>query len=254
MPLLQFRGVRTLVEPFVRGPPPLKSPWMWLFKLPGVYYSWTRAFCVAPFSPRQVPSRPECATQPHTSSTTSQAWDFLPEHELTSLLGKQRLRQCHRARTLLQGLTKFLAQAVHSDSQLQQLFNEWRAIHRAPGYPGGFQPWVLSWDCVAWYFLDFPSLPWLSDLVQLLQFDCQALAAAEASGAAPSMWQLNWMSAPASPARATEPSAPCLSRFSRPFSRSFPSRYRGSHPSSLVSGIAGSLGPAFTALLPGLLE
>ena len=40
---------------------------------------------------------------------------------------------------------------------------------------------MLSWQCVTWYPLDFPSLPWLSDLVQLLQFDCQALAAAEAA-------------------------------------------------------------------------
>ena len=107
--------------------------------------------------------------------------DFLPQHEVTSRLCKQRLRQCRRARTLQQGLTKFLAHPMPPDSQFQQLLNEWHAIHRAAGYPGGFRHWVLSWQCVTWYPLDFPSLPWLSDLVQLLQFDCQALAAAEAA-------------------------------------------------------------------------
>ena len=106
--------------------------------------------------------------------------DFVPPHELVSVQGKQRLRQCRRARTLRQGLTKFLSLPQPSDQQFQQLLNEWRAIHRAPGFPGGLQQWVLSWECVQFYPLDFPTLEWLTDLVQLLQFDCQAFAAAEA--------------------------------------------------------------------------
>ena len=106
--------------------------------------------------------------------------DFVPPHDLVSVQGKQRLRQCRRVRTLRQGLAKFLTQPGSSDQQFQQLLNEWHAIHRAPGFPGGFKNWVLSWECVRFYPLDFPSLEWLTDMVQLLQFDCQAFAAAEA--------------------------------------------------------------------------
>ena len=44
----------------------------------------------------------------------------------------------------------------------------------------GFASWVLTWDFVTFFPEDFPSFDWLSDLVQLLEYDCQAQAAQEA--------------------------------------------------------------------------
>ena len=106
--------------------------------------------------------------------------DFLPTVEIVSVRCKQRLKQCRRTKTLMRGLRKFLSQP-YQEQQMQQLLNEWHAILRAPGYEGGFQGWVLSWDFVLFFPEDFPSLPWLTDLVQLLEFDCQAQAQQEAT-------------------------------------------------------------------------
>ena len=107
--------------------------------------------------------------------------DFLPQAEVVSVVCKQRLKQCRRARTLLRGLNKFLAQSTPSENQLQQLLGEWVAICRAPGYRGGFVPWVLFWTFIVSFPVDFPSQAWLSDLVRLLEFDCEAMAAQEAA-------------------------------------------------------------------------
>ena len=74
-----------------------------------------------------------------------------------------------------------MATSAHDDHAFQQLLNEWAAIDRATGYGCPFSDWVLQWDFVTHYPLDFPELPWLLDICQLLEFDCQALAAQEAA-------------------------------------------------------------------------
>ena len=106
--------------------------------------------------------------------------DFQPQVEVVSLQCKQRLRQCRRAKTLLQGLRKFGRTVAFDPAQLQQLFNEWHAIQRAPGYNGPFCNWVLSWEFMVQFPLDFPTEPYLEDLVRLLEYDCEAMAAQEA--------------------------------------------------------------------------
>ena len=107
--------------------------------------------------------------------------DFMVDVETTSLRVKWRLRQCRRVRTLLGGVRKMATMASPPDSLVQQLLNEWLAISRAKGYGSSFAQWVLSWDFVQFWPVDFPSEPWLHDLLQLLQYDCQALAAHVAS-------------------------------------------------------------------------
>ena len=107
--------------------------------------------------------------------------DFQPQIEVISVKCRQRLRQCRRARTLLQGLRKFQQSPVWNPAQLQQLFNEWHAILKAPGYHGRFCDWVLSWDFMVHFPRDFPSVAYVADLVRLLEHDCEALAAQEAA-------------------------------------------------------------------------
>ena len=59
--------------------------------------------------------------------------------------------------------------------------HSWAAIARAPGYGGAFCDWLLQWDFVQMFPVDFPDIHWLGELCQLLEFDCEALAAQEAS-------------------------------------------------------------------------
>ena len=60
------------------------------------------------------------------------------------------------------------------------MFNEWHAIVRAPGYGKSFASWLLSWEFVGHFPIDFPSLDWLTDVCRLLEFDCEAQASQEA--------------------------------------------------------------------------
>ena len=107
--------------------------------------------------------------------------DYMPAAECTSVKLRMRVRQCRRVQTFLAGMRKFAGCAVPCDAQVQQLFREWEAIVNAKGYGRKFSHWVLSWDCVTVFPLDWPTLPWLADLLQLLQFDCTALAQAEST-------------------------------------------------------------------------
>ena len=109
-------------------------------------------------------------------SSRDRAADFMVSHDTTDIRVKWRVRQCRRARTMLGGLRKFLSLAEPDTVLLQQLLNEWAVITRAKGYGTSFTEWVLSWDFVQRFPIDLPSEEWLRDLVQLLQFDCEALA------------------------------------------------------------------------------
>ena len=62
---------------------------------------------------------------------------------------------------------------------MQQILHEWHALLRAKGYGRSFRQWVLAWDFVTYMPVDWPSASWMHDLVQLLEFDCEALAAHE---------------------------------------------------------------------------
>ena len=116
---------------------------------------------------RQVPQLPR----------PGRAGDFMVSTETPSIRVKWRVRQVRRVRTMLGGLRKFLSMESPCPTLLQQLLNEWAAIVRAKGFGSCFADWVLSWDFVGYFPTDFPTEPWLHDLHQLLQFDCQALAA-----------------------------------------------------------------------------
>ena len=106
--------------------------------------------------------------------------DFMPSTEGTGHRLRLRVKQCRRVRTLLAGVRKAELQDTPSDTYVQQLLNEWAAVCRAAGYGRSFQAWVLSWPFVGTYPVDWPPSWWLHDLVQLLEFDCAALAAQEA--------------------------------------------------------------------------
>ena len=111
------------------------------------------------------------------------AWQgaYNPDVEVTSVLGKLKVRQVRRVQTLLAGLKK-LNSSPHrpGPDQVQQLRNEWWAICRARGYPPDFPNCVLS---VA-YFNRFPTaLPdvdWLSDLLSYLRYDADSLTRQQA--------------------------------------------------------------------------
>ena len=105
--------------------------------------------------------------------------DFQPAYEATSVAVRMRTRQCRRLRTLLSGLRKVEAVDSPPDSVIQQLLNEWSAVLRAPGYRPSFVKWLLTWDFLPLVPLDWPTADWLQDVVQLVEFDCNALAARE---------------------------------------------------------------------------
>ena len=107
--------------------------------------------------------------------------DYEPSQECTSVQARMRVRQCRRVRTLLRGLRKFLSMSQPCEDLLQQLFREWTAVVKAKGYAGPFEEWVLSWPFVHHFPVDFPEETWLADLVQLLEYDCEAFIAQEAA-------------------------------------------------------------------------
>ena len=105
--------------------------------------------------------------------------DVTPSFEGTSLLVRQRTRQCRRVRTFLSGFKKFSRGLETDDTLLQNLLHEWAAICRAPGYGACFSDCMLQWECVPYFPQDFPTLEWRHSALQLLEFDCQAWAARE---------------------------------------------------------------------------
>ena len=106
--------------------------------------------------------------------------DFMPGTESTSLRLRLRVKQCRRVRTLLSGVRKAEAQGTPPDDYVQQLLNEWSAVCKASGYGRSFQEWVMAWPFVGIFPTDWPPSWWLHDLVQLVEYDCTALAAQEA--------------------------------------------------------------------------
>ena len=106
--------------------------------------------------------------------------DYEPPIECTSIRLRMKVRQVRRARALLGGIRKAERLSCPPDSMIQQLLQEWQALQRAKGYGLPFLQWVSSWDFVGYVPIDWPSSTWLHDLVQLLEFDCQAEAAREA--------------------------------------------------------------------------
>ena len=107
------------------------------------------------------------------------AGDFQPDCEGTSIRVKWRVRQCRRVRTFQGGLRKFLSLEEPCERLLQQLLNEWRAIRGARGYGHSFSAWLLGWSFIEVVPVDFPSLQWIDEVRQLLEFDCKALSAHE---------------------------------------------------------------------------
>ena len=107
--------------------------------------------------------------------------DYAPKEEATSVRSRQRTRQVRRAQTLLRGLRKaHQAGTLQDPPVLQQLSDEWRAILRAPGYPGGFSTWLLQ--CVQFSSIPvgLPDLEFLSVMFQYIRYDCDSVVAMEA--------------------------------------------------------------------------
>ena len=105
--------------------------------------------------------------------------DYTPAFEATSILVRMRTRQVHRIRSLLGGVRKAESQSLPADSFIQHLLNQWGAVLRAPGYGRDFTTWLLSWPFVTWMPVDWPTSDWLFEALQLVEFDCTAVACQE---------------------------------------------------------------------------
>ena len=120
---------------------------------------------------RQVPQ----VTKP------GRAGDFMPAEECTSVLMHMRVRQARRLQSLHQALASATAKGPHAvAAALPQLQSEWRAVLRAKGYGRPFASWLLSIAHFHYVPCEVPECAWLADVVQYVQFDCDAVARAEA--------------------------------------------------------------------------
>ena len=107
---------------------------------------------------------------------------YVPDVEVTSVLGRMKVRQVRRVRTLRSGLLKLSRQQSTSASEAlrQQLLKEWRAVLRAKGYPPTFAQWVLQVACFHYVPTGLPSVEWVSLLAQYLQHDCDCVVRQQA--------------------------------------------------------------------------
>ena len=120
---------------------------------------------------REVPRMPRQARQ----------GDPQPVAEATSVCSRQKLRQWRRLRVLQQGLAKFCnEQGSASEYQRSCLQQQWRAVLQAPGYRGSFSAWALAWPEIPYVPTDVPDVEILQSLCQLVKFDYEAFARAEA--------------------------------------------------------------------------
>ena len=91
------------------------------------------------------------------------AGGYQPDVEVTSVLGRMKVRQVRRVRTLHQGLAKLHRLHAGQDGPLRrQLRTEWQAVLRAKGYPPSFSVWLLRVACFHTVPVDLPDLEWIS--------------------------------------------------------------------------------------------
>ena len=106
-----------------------------------------------------------------------------PDVEVTSVVGRLRVRQVRRLQTLCKGLPQS-PPALITAAQQRQLQQEWAAIGRAAGYAPSFPQWVLQVACFHSYPECLPGLDWLRDVMQYVRFDCDALVRQQAKARA----------------------------------------------------------------------
>ncbi|CAE7407308.1 unnamed protein product [Symbiodinium sp. CCMP2592] len=110
-----------------------------------------------------------------------------PDVEVTSVLGRLRVRQVRRIHTLCKGLVAANSAGTPlSSAQRRQLCQEWTAIGRAAGYTPSFPQWVLQVACFHHFPECLPDLEWLRDLLQYVRYDCDALVRQQARARADS--------------------------------------------------------------------
>ncbi|CAE7241088.1 unnamed protein product [Symbiodinium sp. CCMP2456] len=107
---------------------------------------------------------------------------YVPDVEVTSVLGRMKVRQVRRVRTLRSGLVKLagLGPSAATAALREQLRKEWRAILSAKGYPPRFSHWVLQIACFHHVPHGLPSIEWITLLAQYLQHDCDSLVRQQA--------------------------------------------------------------------------
>ena len=106
---------------------------------------------------------------------------YNPDVEVTSVLGRLRVRQVRRIHTLARGLGKCRGTGLPAQpAVLSQLRQEWAAICAAKGYAPSFPVWTLRVACFTSYPDDLPSSAWLEDLLQYVRYDCDALVRQQA--------------------------------------------------------------------------
>ena len=106
---------------------------------------------------------------------------YNPDVEVTSVLGRLRVRQVRRIHTLARGLGKCRGTGLPAQpAVLRQLRREWAAICAAKGYAPSFPVWTLRVACFTSYPDDLPSTAWLEDLLQYVRYDCDAVVRQQA--------------------------------------------------------------------------
>ncbi|CAE7035963.1 unnamed protein product [Symbiodinium sp. CCMP2592] len=104
-----------------------------------------------------------------------------PDVEVTSVLGRLKVRQVRRLVVFRRGLSTWrLRGASPLDRCRAQLDSEWRAIRRAKGYPPDFVQWTLNIACFHQFFADLPPDDWLDSLLEYVRYDCDCLTRQEA--------------------------------------------------------------------------
>ena len=104
-----------------------------------------------------------------------------PDVEVTSILGRVKVRQVRRIVAFHRSLVKWLQGGVRNPTRCAaQLQAEWCAIRRAKGYPPNFVEWTLGVACFHQFYLDLPPPDWLDDLLSYVRYDCDCVARQEA--------------------------------------------------------------------------
>ncbi|CAE7242092.1 unnamed protein product [Symbiodinium sp. CCMP2592] len=123
---------------------------------------------------RHLKQESACRSRPDWSG------GYNPDVEVTSVLGRLKVRQVRRLTTLRSGLAKLQLMGATTRHDLRsQLQREWRAVQHAKGYPP-FSDWLLNVACFSEFYVELPPLEWLTDVVAYCRYDCDALVRQEA--------------------------------------------------------------------------
>ena len=106
--------------------------------------------------PPKVPVKKACAGQ------------YTPEAEIVTFRIKMKTRQVRRLQSLRNRIAKVSMMENQFEATVHSLRAEWRAITKAKGFPFSFPSYCMTHTQMQFYPLDFPSISWLDEIIQLL--------------------------------------------------------------------------------------